>query len=303
MLGWWRVLLAGWLACLLWAGPARAGDDSEALFHSGVDAFERRDYRAAAVLFERAFAQSGLGPASYNAGMSWKLASEDARAADALSVALERGDLDPAQRSQATAAYAELRTRLAEVRLRGPETTRVSVAHRDRVALPTRIHLPPGAHALVVHRRDGGTERQVIRALADSSLSITIPALEPEAPVAVPQVGERGATDEPVSGAVPWGWVFVGGGVVALGAGTYFQLSALADRDRWDELGHRREHEHVRERAQLKNRVAIGSFVGAAALAVTGVTLLLAGPGTERRPQAGVALAVEPRSIVLHGQF
>jgi hypothetical protein len=294
------------VACLVvgmtLSGPARAADDSEALFNSAVDAFGRHDYRAAAVLFERAFAQSKLGPVIYNAGMSWKLAGEQARAADALARALELGGLDATQQAQAVTAYGEATKSLGKIRVSGPEGTSVSVAHLEGAPLPVVVHLPPGHHTIVVRLRDGTVAKHTVESRLEEPAVLEVP----EPITAAPAPSARSAELEPAptrergSTQVLLGWVSVGAGVIAGGVGTYFQLAALGDRDEWDELGNAREHVEVRDRAETKNRIAIGSFIASGVLVATGVTLLITAPDANSER---LALSVGPGTLRLHGRF
>jgi hypothetical protein len=140
--------------------PAQAGgqatDPTAAeFFRAAVAAYERREFRAAALAFEEAYHRVPRSAAIYNAGRCWEAAGDRARAADAFMVALGARDLEEHDAQVARARLAELSPSLATIEAQGLPTATVSVDGVDRGPLPRAIHVAPGEHTVHVVRRDG----------------------------------------------------------------------------------------------------------------------------------------------------
>src|SRR5688500_8930083 len=115
--------------------PVAFADEKQAAretFRAAESAFDRRDYRTAALGFEAANAKSPNGGALFNAAVAWTHAGEPARAAHDFSQALRSGDLDERRWSEAKKRRAALEPKLAFVTIRVPPDVRVSVAHVDQ---------------------------------------------------------------------------------------------------------------------------------------------------------------------------
>jgi hypothetical protein len=158
-----RTKHAAWLVAFcttLASAPARAAgqapDPTAAeFFRAAVAAYERHEFRAAALAFEEAYRRVPRSAAIYNAGRCWEAAGDRARAADAFMVALAARDLEEHDAQVARDRLAELTPSLATIEAQGLPTATVSVDGVDRGPLPRAIHVTPGEHTVHVLRRDG----------------------------------------------------------------------------------------------------------------------------------------------------
>lgn len=166
----WSVAVA---LSLLSGGPARAGDSSSAsekdaatvaahFFRAGRAAYDREEYRAAALAFTEAYRRVPKSAAMYDAGRSWEAAHEVELAADAFLIALRNDDLAAQDADYARTHLAALSASLAIVDVRGPAGALVSVRGMERGAIPLSLHLAPGSHEIHARRRDGSDIAQSV---------------------------------------------------------------------------------------------------------------------------------------------
>src|SRR5262249_18379824 len=123
-------------------------------FRAAVAAYERGDYRAAAIAFDEAYRRAPRAAVRYNAGLAWEAAGALARAADAYGAVADSPDLDEPSRSDAQGRLAKLNAQLGTVRVTDPVGELVSIAHAERVRIPCVIHLRGGEYEL--HLIGGG---------------------------------------------------------------------------------------------------------------------------------------------------
>jgi hypothetical protein len=268
---------------------ARAEDSRAAageLFRVGAQAFERGDFRAAALAFEEADRRSPNAITIYNAGLAWDGAGDGPRAADGFREARSRGGLAETKDAHARERLDALERDLGLLRVSAPPGAIVSVAHVVRRPAPIVVHVVPGS----------------VDVLAEIPEPTLAPAPTPTSPAkAVEQhkaiavrAGESVAVtfEAPLrarSGVAPvWGWITLGGAVAASGAGLALGVEGLSRRDAFDASGRTDAAAHDDAIGfRTAANVALG---GALALGVTGVVLLLIGP-----PRAPRASAFAPR--------
>jgi hypothetical protein len=284
------------LALLLLAvGDAHAADDAVAaeFFRAARAAYERADYRAAALAFEEAYARSPKAPVLANAGLAWEAAGEPARAADDLDRSLAGTELAGEARKKAADHLTALEKKLGIVSVVAPEGERISAAHAVDRPIPARVHVPPGTLEVTLKRSDGKTLTERVTVQAGEVRRVAFEPVpekrEPEtprvdpAPAPPPPPAERPA--EPPRLQRTLGWVCIGAGVVFAGLGTYFGLSGASANSDFNGSGH--TDASLRDKAITYRTLANVSWIGAALAGIAGVTLLLTLPdGTRAAPQA-----------------
>jgi hypothetical protein len=268
------------------AQPQDAESTAAQFFRAGLAAYERHEYRAAALAFEEAFRRAPRGAAMYNAGRGWEAAGDKARAADAFAVALGRGDLESGDAAYAREHLADLEPSLGVVDVEGPSSAAVALDGTERGALPRKLHLVPGHHELRVRRRDASVVEKSVDAAAGAVAHVTVedaPALPSPAPPVAPPPPER-------HGPPTWAYVSlgVGGALAAAGAVTYVKFAD--DRSTFDSGG---DHDASLHSSALTLRTVTYVLWGAAgACVIAGAVAFLASrSGGEK---AASALRVGP---------
>jgi tetratricopeptide (TPR) repeat protein len=256
-------------------------------FRAAAEAYARGEFRTAARAFEQAHRLAPRGPTILNAARAWEAAKVPAAAADAYEAALEIGGLTEAEATLAREHLTALEPGLAVLSVDGPSRCVVSVAHRERSALPTRIHLAPGAHSLTADFANGRSEVRRLELSKGETKSLVLQApartWQPRSPKAEPRSSRASAS----SGQSTLGWVLMGVGVAASGAAIYFGVTALDARDSYANSGRRDEDAYDRaKRFRLLTNLA---WASAAAAGGTGLFLVLTAPADG---------ASEPRAIV-----
>ncbi|WP_437661187.1 tetratricopeptide repeat protein [Sorangium sp. So ce1182] len=139
------------------------------------------------------------------------------------------------------------------------------------------------------------------------AVSVAIPALESERPASAPaQRGARDVTPAPGSGQRVAGLVIGGAGLLGVGVGAFFGVSAKIKRDESNEDGHclgtvcDDVGAERRNQAWSAGNVSTVLFLAGGAALAGGVTLFLTAPAPER-PSARVALG--PHGITVQGGF
>jgi hypothetical protein len=251
-------------------------------FKVAAQAYAQGDFRNAALSFEKAYLDAPHGSAMYNAGLAWEAAEEAARAADAYQLALEAPGLTSRQTTDAKARLALLDKSLGRLEVDGPPSTTVTVAHVTSGKVPVKLHIAAGQQDIVVKFSDGQETRQQLGVPAGGIVRVTLvrPAPLPP-PIVAPPAPARPPPPPPErlssgSSRKTLGWVAIGGGVVLGGVGAYFGVSALDARDEFDASQRRNQDAH--DRADSLRTWTNVLFVGALALAATGVVVILTAP-------------------------
>jgi hypothetical protein len=281
------------------------GQDAAALDKKARDAFERKDFAGAAEAFEEAYAFRPHPATKYNAALAWEKAQQPARAADAYEAALNADGLDAKRAEAARSRLSVLKPQLAYVLVEKPIGGTVSVEHAKEVPIPAHIHLQPGAHTLVIKRSNGTKVEKSLSLKAGTSTPVAVEgdsgelgtALTPPADKKEPEpTPEPPKKDEPSGScsSCTWGWVMIGGAVVAAGAGTYFGLRTLSANSEFEDSN--RTDAEARDRA-ISSRTFSNVAFGVAVVA-GGVGLYLVLTGKPSGPEkTSLRLGVHPTGI------
>ena len=140
------------------------------------------------------------------------------------------------------------------------------------------LEVDPGVHTFRFESASAATEQVVLIREGEKSRAVTA-ALDTGLAAPIAPSGSVSPPPSPVSPRVsPWAWAFGGVGVLALGVGTYLELSVNADANGLrSTCGHSCSHAQVDPLA-LKQRVLgpIAFGVGALSLGLAAYTLLAA---------------------------
>lgn len=299
------------VACLtlvqaLVSAGARA-DDAADLDKKARTAFEKKDYAGAAAAFEEAYRVKPHAATKYNAALAWEKANELARAADAFESALSSDGLDEARAKAARTRLAVLKPMLGYVFVEKPIGATVSVAHVADAPVPTRFHLSPGSHELSFKRRDGTTTKQALVLKAGSTTTVEAedsaapasaePELKPVGDAPTPAAPPREPAPKDAPRGCPsctWGWVALGAGVAAAGAGAYFGVQTLSAKSDFDDSG--KTDADARDRAVTNRTFANVAFGVAAVAGGVGLYLILSGNGKSQEA-ASLSVGVRPGGV------
>lgn len=291
------------MACLLVAPSARAeaAEEAKAVEAAARQAFEDADYEAAARGFARAHGLSPQAATKYNEAFAWTKAGRSAAAADAYEAALELG-LEGKLAEAANERIAELKKKLGYLVVPGPPGGKVSVAHVEGRAVPAKIHLSVGKHAVTLESAAGESAEVVVKSASGVSTILEVPeALVEEDETGAPDPAPRpGADPEQDQGdgtvMTALGWTAIGLAGAATAATVATGVLTLQKVGEYDDGGN--VDADLRDEAttlRLTTNVMIGVSSG---LAVTGLLLLILAPdGSDAATEAGaddVAVALGP---------
>jgi len=293
------------LACALAiAAPARARateKDAYELFKAAVAEHDGGHFRAAAVAFEAAYRAAPRALAIYNAGVDWMAVHEDERAADDLERALDAAsELTAKQSDDARARLQKLEAKLEHVSVRAPIGSRVRAREGDALPTPVDIHLAPGSRMIEIVLPDGSVTSRLIHANAGEKTSVVIdaPPPAPTAKSAPPLAADHAAIAPKSSAQRPIGWVMIGGAVALGGAAVALGVATLDARDRYDAGGDADASLH--DRATTLRTLTTAAWIGAAAVGVAGVALVLTAPSSKN---ASARLVVDPGHVSVAARF
>jgi hypothetical protein len=300
--------LALLFALLVPTGPARAAEETDPaaaqFFRAGLAAYERHEFRAAALAFEEADRRAPRAAVMYNAGRAWQAAGDAPRAADAFAAALAGTDLQADEAGRATKGLALLEPSLGKVEVTGPETGTLFFDEVERHNLPRTVHAVPGAHDVRVRRRDGSDITRhliVVAGQTEKVLIADVPLAVPLASSGAP-LGGVPPLDVP-TGAPPrrplhtWGFVGLGATAVLGVAGGISYLEFTRERSLFDASS---DHDaSLRGTAEAYRTATYVLWSMAAACGVAGAVLLAwPNPGESR-----VAVLPGPGAVSILGLF
>lgn len=214
-------------------GGARQLTDADraqarALFQAGAAAVDAGRWADAVASFRSAYELTGAASALFNTGFALRALGRYREARDAFVELGTLGNVSDAMRTQSEELLAEVRMRIARVRLGGLDAeTRYGVrldgaGVEDGGTRPLVLEADPGTHAVDV-TLTGYEPFTWSGELGDGAL-LEVPVTLVAIPLAGPSGGGGGSIAEEA-----WFWLLVGG-VVAVGAGlvTYFVLDDQA---------------------------------------------------------------------------
>jgi hypothetical protein len=265
-------------------GPDRKAARS---FAEGLAAFEARDYRRAATLFEAAYAAKPHHAALWNAARSWHHAGEDVLSANALERYLREAPPDAPNRDDANATLAEVSKRVGRVQLRLVGVSRPQLDGAPIVGLEGTLYVAPGEHVVTGEDGHGEAVKKPFTARRGETTNVTwTPPAEGERERGRererdPDRGrdpERDRERERVEGdgsRVLSPWVVAGGGVLVAGGVVGTILSGLDTLNKRSAFLSNQTQARLEAgfSSQTRTNVILGATIGVAAL-TTVVALL-----------------------------
>jgi tetratricopeptide (TPR) repeat protein len=258
-----------------WGQTENTASTAAQFFRAGLAAYDRHEYRAAALAFEEAYRRAPRGPAIYNAGRGWEAAGDKARAADAFATAIAGGEIDAHDAQYASEHLAALEPSLAIVELSGPATSTAFVDGTERGALPRMVHVEGGGHDVRVSRRFGAAVEQHVSLAAGGSVRIVVEDVQPppEAPRFVPPQPMPGPPRAPPSTARrTWGFIAFGGAAVLGGVSAVTYSEFLSHRSSFNASG---DHDSSLHDSALRYRAATYALWATAGAAAAAGTILV----------------------------
>jgi tetratricopeptide (TPR) repeat protein len=275
-------------------------------YNLGTAAYKEKRYVEAALHFEAAAAHRAHAVTLYTAALAWEQANRPERACDDFSRALEVTGLSAQQTANARERVASLERTLGTVVVIAPVDWRVQLEGLSEVGVPARLHATPGVHKLLVRAPNRPVDRRDVTLELGQTTRVELEdAPPPESPP--PPQAKR---DEPPRVIVapppppaprtaitkPLGFVAIGAGVAALGAGVVLGTQALSAKDAYDAAPTRASFDHAHA---LQTWTTI-AFIAGGAFAVGGVVLVLL-PGPKAR--TSTALYVSAEGAAIRGTF
>jgi tetratricopeptide (TPR) repeat protein len=281
---------------------AEQRETAQRLLEEGNDLFVENEFPAAIAKYEEAIASWDHPAIRFNIVRALIALDKPLEAYENLEKALAFGK-DPLEEQvymEAINYRTLLEGRIAEVKVscaqRGVAIRLDGDAFLDCPGNRT-VRLLPGAHA-IVGRKDGyltSTQDLVLLPGKATEVDVTLSTLD-----AAAVTRQRWATWKP--------WAVAGGGVALAGLGVLVNAKASADMDRFEREVAREcadvacpgdRFGDLESTAKTENRIAIGMMIAGAAVAVTGVTLVIL-----NRPRTFVPTASpEGAGLALVGSF
>jgi hypothetical protein len=300
------VLAAGvLLASVAHAQSADARRRAAEQFEEGKRAFAGGQYAAAAEHFQQAALIAPHPATLINAAEAWERAGEPARAAELCDRITATPYADARFLDAAVAMSRRLAPKIATVDVTVPQGGLATIDGGPEVPIPHRFRVRPGTHEAMVTdaaRRVrkvtldvGAGETRTLEPAPDKEPDVTPrPPPSPEPPPTAPLGQPAPPLSEPASPSIA-PWIFFGLAGASAGVGGVFAYMTVKSRDDYDATPN-----HTTADAFYRNRLIadVGLF-GAAALAATGVVILLLTPS--RRP--GAALLPPQGAAPLVGRF
>jgi hypothetical protein len=235
--------------------------------------------------------------AAFNAGIAWDAADARAPAANALTRALDLGELSTEEVREASRRLGRLVPTLGKLVLAAPSGAKVRVGDLER-SVPGVIYVVPGEHALVAMLAGGTTRRQTLRIGAGEARTVSFDAPEPPKPAERPATPARApdVDDEPTPVPKVLGFTALGVGAVAAGAGVVLNLRGAAANDEYEDSG--RRDLGARDRAVDLRTAAFVAYGVGAAFGAVGIVLLATSDEKETQ-----SLELGPASVAYRVRF
>jgi tetratricopeptide (TPR) repeat protein len=254
-------------------------------FAEGLRAYDRGDYRAAALSFEAAERLAPHVDAVWNAARAWARAGEAPRAATLYARYLRESPADADGRALAQQQLDVLARKLGRIDVHGDHLARLAIDGTP--SDETIVYVEPGAH-IVDADTGAGRQTQTVRVGAGEGISVAFAAATtstPQAPTAVPSAGAppvtaplapapQGEPERPMAHHGWSPWVVVVGGVATAAVLSVTIWSGLQTLDTLDAFDShptpsnlsRGESEQTRTNVLLSGTIGLGLLTGIAAI-------------------------------------
>jgi hypothetical protein len=292
---------------------AAATESARAHFRLGVDFYRERNFRAALIEFQRAYADAPHYKLLYNLGQASLELQEYAGAIDYLTAYLKEGgdEIAPERRAEVEQTITGLDSRIARVTItsnRPGAELYVDDALVGRMPLDKPLRVGAGRHKFTAVRKGLQPVEHTVDVAAQEERVIH---LEFEDRVAAPAPASASrateiARDESADTAAIWAGMataFLGAGAITMSV-----LTAIAQQDYEDELESVTTAQELAElREDAETKALITDIAWGATLVASGITAVLIFSGDDddssERAGSGVGVRVSPAGVVLDGRF
>ena len=289
--------------------PSEPIESARAHFKLGVDFYRERNYRAALIEFQRAYAASPHYKLLYNLGQASLELQEDSNGIDYFTRYLREGaaEISDERKAEVQENIARLRARLATI------TVTTNQAGAEIYVDETRIGVAPlsepvkvsvGRRRFVAVKQGLPDAERVIDVAAGDQLAVELEFKDRPQELDIASLEKALNAKQEDSGPSAALITGLGTGGVAVAATTFSILTMIAQRQYDDELQVEttpEDLERLRDDANTKALVADILWGATAVGAGVTVVLMLTEGGEEREPS--VKLNVSPMSVRLSGKF
>jgi hypothetical protein len=181
----------------------------------------------------------------------------------------------------------------------------LSFSPDERFQLPATLWLPPGQHVLSVEHGPGRARRS-LELSRDERIAVHVELTPSRSPAKPKGAAAPVAQTSGGSGRGHWRgrvleYALVGGGVVALGVGAVFHVTAAQARQRAMETGN--DYDAEVSRLKRDRVVAVGMYVAGAAALGLGAALWLRADDKEAPPRLSLASDGRGFALAVEGAF
>ena len=297
---------------------AQAGESHDSIesarahFKLGVDFYRERNFRAALIEFQRAYADMPHFKLLYNLGQASLELQEYAGAIDYFTAYLREGgdDVTPERRAEVEQSIQYLESRIARVTIssnRDGAEIYVDDTLVGRVPLSQPVRVGAGRHKFTAVREGLQPVERMVDVAANEQREVHLEFEDRRAPAmaSAPQVTEIVRTDDSNTAAI---WAGMATAMLGAGAITMTVLSALAQKEYDDELASittRSKVDTLRDDAETKALVT--DIAWGATIVAGGITAVLIfsadDDASAERAGRGVGVRVGPAGVVVDGRF
>lgn len=288
--------------------PAKMARDR---YNAGLQAYQSRRFREAALHFEAASAAVTSAIALYTAGTAWELSDQPERAADDFARCLALPNLPQDKANNARDRLAALQTVLGRVEVTAPDGWRVQLDSNTELPTPAVLHGSAGTHTITGRSPDKQIDRRTVTLTIGQAVKVELtppPEVKKEPPPSEPVK----PPSEPVKPASPsdsssgstfrrgLGFGAIGFGGAALVSGIVLGLQANGARDAYNARPSQEGFDHANALATWTTV----AFIGGAVFVAGGVALVIwpaskpSGPAHEAPPEKNKNDDVPPTSPI-----
>jgi hypothetical protein len=263
-------------------------------FRAARAAYDRKEFRAAALAFLEAYRRVPKSAAVYDAGRAWEAAGERELACDAFNRALRAKDLAPEDTDYAQAHLQTLSAQLATVDVTAPVGASIVIRGVDRGTIPATIYLAPGSHEVHALRRDGSdVSHSIVLAQPGDHQEVALPDVVIAEKIPTPE--KKPPPPPPPPKRSPLGaWLSFGGATALAVGGAITYDFFVTSRSTFEASGSRDSSAH--DDAQKWRTVTLALWGSAVAFGALGGVLLLTSTSAGSSPTTA-SLRLNPNGL------
>ncbi len=262
------------------ADPAKVARER---YNAGLQAYQSRRFREAALHFEAASAAVPSAIALYTAGTAWELSDQPERAADDFARCLALPNLPADKAASARDRLAALQLVLGRVEVTAPDGWRVQLDSNTELPTPAVLHGSAGTHTVTGRSPDKQIDRRTVTLTIGQPLKLELTPPPPETKKEPPPPPPTPTPEPPKPAAPPVddgsgpkvrrgiGFGAIGFGGAALVSGIILGLQANGARDAYVARPSQEGFDHASALQTWTNL----AFIGGAVFVAGGLALVL----------------------------